>query len=199
MDCQMIYLRYLATLLTNGALAVRMLPVMPRVSTINYVTPLPVTLITAQHIVIHFHPQLPHHLLKHSLSCFHPILLHQCMKHPLWLHTQPLLLVPGNCSLVSRIRQGILLVRVDVSQRQAGSRQSGAWSRPTNLTTMGGKVGMSGRTGRGAKVLSRCEVSARQDAMTYLVGWESCLMDGKSREQEVLDHIHTPNVVYIQT
>ena len=25
------------------------------------------------------------------------------------------------------------------------------------------------------------------------------LMDGESREQEVLDHIHTPNVVYIQT
>ena len=26
-----------------------------------------------------------------------------------------------------------------------------------------------------------------------------CLMDGESRKQEVLDHIHTPNVVYIQT
>jgi len=47
MDCQMIYLRYLATLLTNGALMIRMLPVMPRASTINYVTPLPVTLTTA--------------------------------------------------------------------------------------------------------------------------------------------------------
>ena len=47
MDCQMIYLRYLATLLTNGALVIRMLLVMPRVSTINYVPPLPVTLTTA--------------------------------------------------------------------------------------------------------------------------------------------------------
>ena len=52
---------------------------------------------------------------------------------------------------------------------------------------------------RAHNLLSRCEVSARQDAMTYLVGRESCLMDGESREQEVLDHIHTPNVVYIQT
>jgi len=68
MNCQIIYLRYLATFLPNGTRVIRVLPVMPRASTINYVTPLPVTFTTAQHIVIHFHPQLPHRLLKHSLS-----------------------------------------------------------------------------------------------------------------------------------
>jgi len=48
-------------------------------------------------------------------------------------------------------------------------------------------------------LLSRREVSARQDAMTYLVRVRGLLVDGESRKQEVLDHIHTPNVVYIQT
>jgi len=83
----MIYLRYLATFLANGTLVIKMLPVMPRASTINYVMPLPVTVTTAQHIVIHFHPQLPHHLLKYSLSRLHPVLLHQCPEHPLGFHT----------------------------------------------------------------------------------------------------------------
>jgi len=46
-------------------------------------------------------------------------------------------------------------------------------------------------------LLSRREVSARQDAMTYLVRVRGLLVDGESRKQEVLDHIHTPNVVYI--
>ena len=48
-------------------------------------------------------------------------------------------------------------------------------------------------------LLSRREVSARQDTMTYLVRVRGLLVDGESKEQEVLDHIHTPNVVYIQT
>jgi len=48
--------------------------------------PPPVTVTTAQHIVIHLHPQLPHHLLKRSLSRLHPVLLHQCLEHPLGFH-----------------------------------------------------------------------------------------------------------------
>jgi len=52
---------------------------------------------------------------------------------------------------------------------------------------------------RSALLLSGREVSARQDAMTYLVRVRKLLVDGESQEQEVLDHIHMPNVVYIQT
>ena len=52
---------------------------------------------------------------------------------------------------------------------------------------------------RAHNLLSGREVSARQDAMTYLVRVRKLLVDGESQEQEVLDHIHTPNVVYIQT
>jgi len=46
--------------------------------------------------------------------------------------------------------------------------------------------------------LSRHKVSARQDAMTYLVRVRGLLVDGESRKQEVLDHIHTPDAVYIR-
>jgi len=145
------YLRYLATLLANGTFVISVFSVMPRTPTINYVPSLPVTVTTAQHVMIHLHPQIRHHLLKRPLGRLHSVLLHQRPKHPLGLHTQSLFPVPGSRPLTPRIGQGILLARADVSQRRAGSRQSGARSRPTNLSTMGGKVGSSGRTGRGAK------------------------------------------------
>jgi len=52
----MIYLRYLATFLADGTLMIGVLPVMPGMSTIHYDLPLPVTIPTAQHIVIHLYP-----------------------------------------------------------------------------------------------------------------------------------------------
>jgi len=83
----MIYLRYLATLLANGTFVISVFSVMPRTPTINYVPPLPVTVTTAQHVVIHLHPQIRHHLLKRPLGRLHSVLLHQRPKHPLRLHT----------------------------------------------------------------------------------------------------------------
>jgi len=53
----MIYLRYLATFLANGTFVVSVFSVMPRMPTINYVPSLPVTVTTAQHIVIHLYPR----------------------------------------------------------------------------------------------------------------------------------------------
>jgi len=73
----MVYLRHLAALLANGTFVISMFSVMPRTPTINYVPPLPMTVTTAQHVMIHLHPQLPHRPLKRSLSRFHPVLLHQ--------------------------------------------------------------------------------------------------------------------------
>ena len=87
MNCQVHYQRYLATLLTNGTFVISMFSVMPRTPTITYVLSLPVTITTAQHIVIHLHPQLPHHLLKCPLGRLHPVLLHQYPEHPLGFHT----------------------------------------------------------------------------------------------------------------
>jgi len=87
MDCQMIYLRYLAALLANGTFMISMLSVMPRTPTINYVPPLPVTVTTAQHIMIHLHSQVHYCLLKRPLGRLHSVLLHQRPKHPLGLHT----------------------------------------------------------------------------------------------------------------
>ena len=83
----MIYLRYLATLLANGTFVISVFSVMPRTPTINYIPPLPATITTAQHVVIHLHPQVHHRLLKRPLGRLHSVLLHQCPKHPLGLHT----------------------------------------------------------------------------------------------------------------
>jgi len=121
----MIYLRHLATFLPNGTLVIRVLPVMPRMSTVHYVPSLPVTITTAQHVVIHLHPQVHHRLFKCPLGRLQSVLLRQRPEHPLGLHTQPLFPVPGSCPLPTRIRQGILLARVDISQCRAGSRHWG--------------------------------------------------------------------------
>ena len=83
----MIYLRYLATFLANGAFVVNVFSVMPRTPTINYVPSLPVTVTTAQHIMIHLYPQVRHRLLKRPLGHLQSVLLRQCPKHPLRLHT----------------------------------------------------------------------------------------------------------------
>jgi len=83
----MIYLRHLATFLPNGTLMISMFLVMPRTPTINYIPPLPMTVTTAQHIVIHLDPQIRHCLLKRPLGRLQSVLLRQRPKHPLRLHT----------------------------------------------------------------------------------------------------------------
>jgi len=83
----MIYLKHLATLLANGTFVISVLSVMPRTPTIYYVPSLPVTVTTAQHVVIHLHPQICHRLFKRPLGRPHSVLLHQRPKHPLGLHT----------------------------------------------------------------------------------------------------------------
>jgi len=83
----MIYLRHLATFLPDGTFMISMFSVMPRTPTINYIPPLPATVTTAQHIVIHLYPQIPHRLLKRPLGRLQSVLLRQRPKHPLRLHT----------------------------------------------------------------------------------------------------------------
>jgi len=86
MNYQMNYLCSLTTFLPHQALVVGVLSTVVRAATINYITTLPMTVTTTCAVVIHLHPQIPHHLLKGPLHCYQPILLHQLTEHQLTLH-----------------------------------------------------------------------------------------------------------------
>ena len=65
-------------------------------STINYVPPLPLTVPTTQHVMLHLHPILFQHVLKRSLCIQETELIRKILEHPDYLqsHTRPR--IPGS-------------------------------------------------------------------------------------------------------
>ena len=85
----------LTTLLTNWATMKGMVPMMRGLPTINYIPPLPLTVPTAQHIMLHLHPILIQHILKRPLRLQETELVRKILEHSDYLQPHAHLWIPG--------------------------------------------------------------------------------------------------------
>ena len=84
---------------------------MRRPSTINYIPPLPLTVSTIQHVMLHLYPIPIQHILKCPLSFQEAKLIRKILEHSDYLQSHARPQIPGTCPL-PQIWFVILLVGV---------------------------------------------------------------------------------------